>query len=131
VDYVTTEYHDGLAYTVKIDALKTPKCVKCGQVAPDSEALDAITAVFLRQINLLTPEQIEEHRLKAKLTQHELAAALGIADWEVEKLESGGMIQPRTLDNLMRLCFGKPEVREILTTQQISTLPDAPVHATP
>jgi DNA-binding transcriptional regulator YiaG len=127
VDYVGTEYHDGHAYSVKIDGLKTPKCVNCGQTMLDIEALDVITAAFIRQINLLPPEQIQEHRLKAKLTQHELAAAIGVADFVVEQLEQGYRIQSRSLDNLLRLFFGLPQVREILTTQQISTLAQEPV----
>jgi DNA-binding transcriptional regulator YiaG len=116
VDYTTTEYHGALPHTVTIAGLKTPKCAKCGQVAPDLEARDAITAAFMRQINLLMPAQIREHRLKANLTEHELAAALGVADDVVAKMENGDMIQSRTLDNLMRLFFGLAQVREILTT---------------
>lgn len=131
VDYVTTEYHDGHAYTVKVDGLKTPRCVKCGQIAPDSEAMDLINDVFIRQINLLTPEQVQEHRTKAKVTQQELAMAIGVEDYVIERIESGGFLQPRTVDNLMRLFFGLAEVRNILTTQQISTLPAVEAHAAP
>jgi DNA-binding XRE family transcriptional regulator len=130
VDYSTTEHHDGHAYTVKIDGLKTPKCIKCGRVAPDSEAMDVIFEVFMRQINLLMPEQIQEHRLKAKLTEQELATALGVQEVVVKELESGLQIQSRSLDNLMRLFFGLAQVREILTTHRISTLPASPEPAT-
>jgi hypothetical protein len=110
VDYVTTEYHGVMPYTVKIDGLKAPKCTKCGQVAPDLEARDVITAAFIRMINLLTPEQIQEHRLKANLTQHELAVALAVEDYVVEQLELGDHIQSRSLDNQMRQLFAAQEV---------------------
>jgi len=123
VDYVTQMHHDEREYTVKVAALKTPKCDNCGQVKLDAEALEAITLAFVRQINLLTPEQIRAHRLKTSLTQQELATALGISEAMVARWESGGQIQARSLDNLLRLFFGLAQVREILTTRQIGTLP--------
>lgn len=46
VDYVGTRYYDGVECTVKVPGLKTPKCVKCGQVAPDAEALVDIERAF-------------------------------------------------------------------------------------
>lgn len=123
VNYTATKHHERQAYTVKVDGLKTPKCAKCGRVAPDSEAMEIIDAVFVRQLNLLTPEQIQAHRLKAKLTQHDLAAAVGVEDYIVENLESGLQMQTRLMDNVLRLFFGVDQVREILTTHRISTLP--------
>ena len=123
VDYTGTMHHDMQEYTVKVDGLKTPKCTNCGQVLLDAEALEFLDAVFVRQLNLLTPDQIQEHRLKANLTQQGLAAALGVHEATVERLERGGQLQSRSLDNLLRLFFGLSQVREILTTQQIGTLP--------
>ena len=122
VDYVTQMPHDGREYTVKMDGLKTPKCTNCGQIMLDIEAMRMITRAFMRQINLLEPEQIHESRVHAKLTQQELAAALGVSDAMVARLERGGQIQTRSLDNLLRLFFGLAQVRELLTKQQIGTL---------
>ncbi|HZZ79487.1 MAG TPA: helix-turn-helix domain-containing protein [Gemmataceae bacterium] len=67
--------------------------------------------------------QIQGARVKANLTQAQLAAALEITEAAVERPERGGQIQTRSLDKLMRLFFCLPQVREILTTQQISSLP--------
>jgi DNA-binding transcriptional regulator YiaG len=122
VEYVTQMHHDGREYTVKVDALKTPKCVKCGQVAPDAEALEFLDGIFVRQLGLLTPEQIRAGRCKSNLTQGELAAALGISEAAITRLEEGRAIQPRSLDNLLRLFFGVPQVRELLTTHQLGSL---------
>jgi len=127
VDYATTMHHDGHDYAVKVDGLKAARCVKCGQIKLDAEALEFLDGVFIRQLHLLTPEQVLENRLKAKVSQHDLAVALGVEDYVVEQLESGGYTQSRTLDNLMRLLFGLSQVREILSAPQIGTLPaDAP-----
>jgi DNA-binding transcriptional regulator YiaG len=105
VDYSRTMHHDGKTYTVTVPGLKTPKCVKCGQVMLDAEAMETLDGVFMRQLNLLTPEQIQENRLKANLTQHELAVALGMDDAVLERLESGRLTQPRSLDDKMRQFF--------------------------
>jgi len=122
VDYATTMHHDGHAYTVKVDGLKTPSCVKCGQMMLDAEALAFLDDVFIRQINLLTPEQIHDQRMRANLTQQALADALGVHEETVARWEDGGQIQSRSLDNLLRLFFGLPQVREILIAQKIGTL---------
>jgi hypothetical protein len=113
VDYTRTMHHDGCAYTVTVDGLKTPKCVKCGHVMLDAEALEFLDGVFIRQINLLTPQEIQEKRLNAKLTQQELAKALGIADAVVERFESGGQRQSRSLDNQMRQFFTSQKVTNL------------------
>jgi putative zinc finger/helix-turn-helix YgiT family protein len=114
--------HDGRTYHVKIDGLKTPKCSKCGEVQPDSEANETITLAFIAQAKLLTPKVIRASREGNGLTQKQLALALGVAEATVCRWETGAQIQQRSLDNLLRLFFGIPFVRHILMTQQISTL---------
>jgi DNA-binding transcriptional regulator YiaG len=123
VDYTGTMHHELVPYSVHVPALKAARCTNCGTIKLDAEALDLLTVAFMRQLNLLAPDQIQEGRLKSSLSQAQLATALGISDAAVERLETGGQIQTRSLDNLMRLFFGLPQVREILTTQQISSLP--------
>jgi DNA-binding XRE family transcriptional regulator len=118
-------YHDGHEHVVKVDGLKTPRCANCGQVMLDAEALEFLDDVFIRQLNLLTPERIQEYRTKANLTQQELADAVGVSESEIQQLERGEQIQTRTVDNLLRLFFGLSQVREILTTHQIGTLPQS------
>jgi hypothetical protein len=63
--------HDGRAYHVKIDGLKTPQCEKCGLVHPDAEANEQITLAFLRQATLGPQENSSlsrEIRFNAKAT---------------------------------------------------------------
>jgi transcriptional regulator with XRE-family HTH domain len=91
----------------------------------DSEAMDQLGEVFLRQIDLLSPQQIRDLRLQSKLTQQELADASGVSEAAVARWEEGGQMQTRSLDNLLRLFFGMPQVRQILTEHKIGTL--APV----
>ena len=46
VDYVAIRWYRGVEYTVKVDALQTPKCENCGQVSPDIVALIVIERAF-------------------------------------------------------------------------------------
>jgi DNA-binding transcriptional regulator YiaG len=127
VDYTTVMHHDLREYVVKIDGLKTPKCAKCGQVMLDMEALGVLYTELSRQANILMPEQIHEYRVQSNYTVQELATALGIHEFTVANWDDGGGIQNRSLDNLLRLFFGLPQVRELLTTHKITTLPSPAV----
>ena len=49
------------------------------------------------------------------MQQKSLAACLGIAEATLSRWLSGGLIQSRAMDNLLRVYFGIPAVREVLT----------------
>jgi putative zinc finger/helix-turn-helix YgiT family protein len=123
VDYTAEMEHDGHAYTISAERLKTPKCTHCGQVMLDAEALAVLDAALRTKARLLTPQQVRQYREAAALSEEELAQALGVASATVARWESGVQIQPRALDNLLRLFFGIQQVRQILITERISTLP--------
>src|ERR1035438_10428736 len=122
VNHVVDMEHDGRTYSVKIDALKTPKCDNCGEICPDVEAYEQITLAFLIQAKLLTPKNIRQNREKLSLTQKELALAIGVAEATISRWENGAQIQQRSSDNLLRLFFGLPQARDILLAQKISDL---------
>ena len=103
--------HDGCTYHVTIENLKTPQCTNCGLVHPDAKANEAITLAFLTQAQLLTPEQIRGEREKLGLTQKQLAACLRVVEATVSRWETGGQIQQRAMDLLLRGFFHVPEVR--------------------
>ena len=113
---------DDRTYHIKISNLKTPRCRKCGTVLLDSEANEKITAAFLRQAKLLKPERIRVYREHLDLSQKELARALGIAEETVARLERGMQIQQRSLDNMLRLFFGSPEARDLLTNRKLNKI---------
>ncbi len=127
LDYTTQMPHDRCEYTVRVSGLRAARCTNCGKVKLDVEALDAVDAAFRCQLNLLTPEQIHEQRLKTKLTSSDLASALGVEDFVVQQLEPGDQIQSRTLDNLMRLLFGLAQPQDLLARQPASAHPPTAV----
>jgi putative zinc finger/helix-turn-helix YgiT family protein len=122
VSHLVDVDYDGRAYHVVVKRLKTPQCKKCHGVFPDAAAHRAITRAFLRQAKLLTPEQIRQYRESLHLTQKQLAAILGIAETSVSRWETGSQIQQRSLDNLLRIVFAFPEVRQKLSENKQSKL---------
>ena len=114
--------HDGKVHHIAIKKLNTPFCTKCHYVFPDSQAHQQITLEFLRQAKLLTPQEIRRNRAALKLTQKRLAAILGIAEATMSRWETGGQIQQRSLDNLLRIFFACPDVRKQMKNNQLLKL---------
>jgi putative zinc finger/helix-turn-helix YgiT family protein len=126
-DYTTTRKHDGREYTVHIPDLEIPTCRKCGEQLFTVGTDDRIVATLRAQVGLLTPEEIQARRGQLEMTQQELAEQLGIAKETISRWETGGMIQSRAMDNLLRLFFGSEEVRRLLR-QRFAPDPPKPVN---
>jgi putative zinc finger/helix-turn-helix YgiT family protein len=114
--------YDDRVYHIKISNLKAPRCRECGTVLLDTPANERITAAFLRQAKLLKPENIRVYRERLGLSQKELANAVGIAEETVARLERGMQIQHRSVDNMLRLFFGLPEARDLLTKRTLNKI---------
>jgi len=114
IDYTTEIVHDGRPYTVHIPALRTPQCRNCKKLVLVTEADQEISRAFRRVANLLTPEEIRQNRERLGLTQTALAGRLEVAKATLSRWETGGQIQQRSLDKLLRLYFALPEVRRAL-----------------
>jgi putative zinc finger/helix-turn-helix YgiT family protein len=122
-DYTTTRKHDGRSYTVHIPDLEIPTCRKCGEQLFTVDLDDRVVAALRAQVGLLTPEEIQHHRGRLEMTQQELADQLGAAKETISRWETGGMIQSRAMDNLLRLFFESEEVRRLLRQR---FAPDSP-----
>lgn len=115
--YTEEIVHDGRAYTVKIPDLVAPQCESCGAMIMDDAANQQISEAFRAEVGLLTPEQIRRNRESLGKTQKQLAAMLGVAEATLCRWETGGQIQQRAMDRLLRLCFGIPAVRAALVDE--------------
>ena len=62
------------------------------------------------------PVLSREQRKALSLTQEQLAVRLGVAQETLSRWETGAQIQQRSLDNLLRLFFLLPTVRNTLTS---------------
>lgn len=114
--------HDGRLHALRVANLPVTKCAKCGEIYFGAEADTQISAALRKKIGLLPPEQIRAERQALDLRQKDLADALGTAMETISRWESGGLIQSRAMDNLLRLYFRLPQVREALGAQGRSIL---------
>jgi len=114
VAYTTSFTHDGRQYTVTIPDFVVPKCSNCGTISLDPMATEAIEIAFRKQAGLLTPAQIRQQRLALGLTQQALADQIGIGVHTLCRWETGGQIQQRAFDRILRAFFKVPELREAL-----------------
>ena len=114
LDYPAEFDHDGRPYQFIIPALRVLRCEKCGRIVLDDEANERITEEFRQVAQLLTPEEIRAGRTKIGLNQQQLAACLQVSNATVSRWESGGQIQQRAMDLLMRTFFDVAAARQYL-----------------
>jgi hypothetical protein len=103
--------HDGRIYDLDVTNLPVTRCESCGEVYYTQDSDDRIIAVLRERLWLLTPEQIRANLAALKLNQKEAAVALGVAPETLSRWLSGGLVQSRAMDNLMRAFFALEDVR--------------------
>ncbi len=106
--------HDGRLHEFNIPKLELPVCKACGEKV-FTEKVDAqFTDALRSHLNLLTPTQIREAIKRVGMSQKDLAKRLGIAEATLSRWLSETQIQSRSMDTLLRVFFGFPEVRAAL-----------------
>jgi putative zinc finger/helix-turn-helix YgiT family protein len=75
---------------------------------------EKVTQELRQKAGLLTPTQIRENRKRLGLNQEQLANLLRVAKETVSRWETGGQIQQRAMDLLLRMFFDVPQVRHWL-----------------
>jgi putative zinc finger/helix-turn-helix YgiT family protein len=111
-DYALTAMHDGLEYEVCLRNVLVPRCERCGDAIITSGLSQQITAELRRMIGLLPGDAIRANRERLGLTRAQLAATLRVGEETLARWETGGQLQPRAVDLLMRLYFDSAEVRK-------------------
>ena len=106
--------HDGIEYTIDIPALEIPRCQNCGELLFSNHVDEQIRDALRDRLRLLTPAQIRAGRKALALHQSQLAVRLGVASETISRWENGALIQSRSMDNLLRVYFAIPEVRNVL-----------------
>lgn len=117
--YETQFAHDGRSYAVIVPGLVAPVCGNCGQGVIDDAADLEIGTAFRRAAGLLTPDEMLAHRRRLRLTQSDLADALGICVSTLCRWETGAQIQQRSLDRFLRIFFQLPAVRDFLAARDV------------
>jgi putative zinc finger/helix-turn-helix YgiT family protein len=118
MDYPAEMEHDGRSYSFIVPGIEILECDACHNRVLPSAAFAAVMDKLRIEAGLLTPTEIREKRKSLSLTQEQLASDLKIAKETVSRWETGGQIQQRAMDLLLRLYFDVPEVREHLKQSQ-------------
>jgi putative zinc finger/helix-turn-helix YgiT family protein len=117
VPYSATVEHDGRAYIIRIPNLEVPQCGNCGKLVMTETANQMVATALRSAAGLLLPDEIQQGRASLGLTQKQFADRLGVSDATVSRWETGGQIQQRGYDRMMRGFFEVPEFRRFLERQ--------------
>ena len=113
--------HDGRSYPVVVEDLPVDVCPACGNRVLGDAADDLLSRALRAAAGLLQPEEVRAGRERLGLTPAELADHLRVAPATLSRWESGGQIQQRGVDTLLRLYFKLPEVRAELAAPPASS----------
>ena len=127
--YAAEVKHDGRVHEVAIDRLEIPTCQSCGEKVFSKHVDDQISQALRRQLRLLSPNEIRSALRTLGMSQKELARRLGVAEATLSRWATGTVIQSRAMDNLLRVYFALPEVRNALTGEQQSSGLGLPAHS--
>jgi hypothetical protein len=114
VAHTTERWHDDSIYHLEFAALKSPKCRSCGELVFSLSVSDQIEDALRVKAGLLMPEEVRSRRIALRLTPEDLSRRIGYPEETVGKIEERFLIQTRALDNMLRLYFAFPNVREAL-----------------
>ncbi len=117
IAYTADIKHDGTLHAVEIPALEVPRCQACGELVFSTDVDEQINTALRAKLRLLTPGQIRSGRKELDADQKQLAERLGVAKETISRWETGALIQSRAMDNLLRVFFALPEVRDVLIGQ--------------
>ncbi len=118
--------HDGRLYTFTIPRLELPVCQACGEQVFTEKVDEQVNAALRAHLNLLTPDQIREGIERIGMTQKAAAQRLGIAEATLSRWLNETQIQSRAMDNLLRVFFAVPQVRDVLSGDPPTLQPPIP-----
>lgn len=114
VSYDAEVRHDGRLHKFTVRELKIPVCEACGEKVFTEKVDDQIGTALRSHLLLLTPEEIRAELDRLDMTQKAAAERLGIAEATLSRWLTDTQIQSRALNNLLRVFFAFPQVREAL-----------------
>jgi putative zinc finger/helix-turn-helix YgiT family protein len=114
IDYTAKVKQDGVVHELYLPALEVPRCQTCGETVITTAVDEKINDALRAKLRLLTPTQMRTGIEELGLKQQEFAERLGVAPETISRWLNGALIQSRAMDNLLRLFFALPDVREAL-----------------
>ena len=110
-DYTVEMEHDGRAYEVTVQNAELFECESCRARSLTDSTRKKLGYALRKKAGLLLPDEIRDQRKRLGLNQEQLAKYLKVAKETVSRWETGGQIQQRPMDLLLRIFFGVPAVR--------------------
>ena len=114
VDYTAKVKQDGVVHELYLPGIQVPRCSTCGELSITTAVDELVNDALRSKLRLLTPSQMRKGIEQLGLKQQELASRLGVAAETISRWVTGAVIQSRAMDNLLRVYFAFPEVREVL-----------------
>jgi putative zinc finger/helix-turn-helix YgiT family protein len=114
VHYDAEVRHGGRLYSFTIPRLDVPVCQPCGEKVFTEKVDEQFNAALRSHLYLLTPEEMRTALERINMTQKEAADHLGIAEATLSRWLTETQIQSRAMDNLLRVFFAFPQVRNAL-----------------
>ncbi len=115
--YTETRLHEGLEYTVSLQAYTGFQCTKCEEVYHTKHSENQIFCELKNVIGLLQTEEIRAGLKKTGYSQRGFAELTGIAEEVVSRWVNNRQMQSRSLDNFMRVFFNVKEARHVLASR--------------
>jgi DNA-binding transcriptional regulator YiaG len=120
IDYPAEVKYDGRLVSFVARGIDIPICRACGEKVFTEEVDQQINQALRTHFKLLTPSQIQSAIGQLGLTESQLAERLGIAETTLSRWLDGSVVQPRAMDNYVRIFFHFPDVRATLETQSMA-----------
>ena len=114
IDYTARVKQDGVVHELHLPTLEVPRCQTCGELILTTAVDEQINDALRVRLRLLTPAQIRLGIERLGLKHQEFAERLGVAPETISRWVNGALIQTRAMDNLLRLFFALPQVRDVL-----------------
>ena len=113
-DHEARVRHDGRLHVFTIANLQLPICGSCDEKVFTEKVDRQVSAALRSHLNLLAPDQIRQAIKRVNMPQKEIAQRSGIAEATLSRWLNETQIQSRSMDNLLRVFFGFPQVRSAL-----------------
>jgi DNA-binding transcriptional regulator YiaG len=121
IDYQDTVRFDDRMVSFLAHDIEIPICRNCGEKVFTEQVDSQLCEALQRHLHLLTPAEIREGINKLGLSHKEVAERLGIAEDLLWRWAHGFSVQPRAMDNLLRLFLQVPEVRTVLSVPALES----------
>ncbi|HVA50411.1 MAG TPA: helix-turn-helix domain-containing protein [Pirellulales bacterium] len=114
ISYDAEIRHDGRLHKFAVPNLDIPVCRACGEKVFSEKVDDQINVALRSHLNLLTPADMRTGLEHIGMTQRDAADRLGVAEATLSRWLTDTQIQSRAMDNLLRVFFAFPQVRNAL-----------------